>query len=189
MYQDLPHGSKIDIRMCDGDEQIVVPHLKGSVTRYFMGAFMLVWLCGWSMGWRIPAGAFQGGNVDTFLFVWSILWVLGWVYAAFCIYRAFRIPVPEQLLLNKPKSSFDSGIPPLVIHFGFGYQKEYWKSMFYKRKRYEFTREEFGTLKLRETDSQNRLTIDSGKDRIELAASATEIEREWLFHYLQAFYS
>jgi len=31
-------------------------------------------------------------------------------------------------------------------------------------------------------------TIDKGSERIEIASSATEIEREWLFEYLKSSY-
>lgn len=53
----------------------------------------------------------------------------------------------------------------------------------------EFTSAEMNSLKLRETDAGNRLTIDQGAHRIELAKSSTEIEREWLYDFLKDHYS
>ncbi len=75
------------------------------------------------------------------------------------------------------------------MNFSMTNQNEYWKAMFPKRKKHEFTHSEIKSLKLRETDSGNRLTIDKGVERIEIATSATEIEREWLYQFLQINYS
>ena len=72
----------------------------------------------------------------------------------------------------------------MKMEFGMRSQKEYWRSIFPKRKRIEFIPSDLKTMKLRETDSGNRLTIDKGSERIEIAMAATEIEKEWLFHYL-----
>jgi hypothetical protein len=67
-------------------------------------------------------------------------------------------------------------------------QKKYWQSIFFKRKQYNLNLADITSLKLRETDSGNRLTIDKGAERIELGSSATEVEREWLYEYLHATY-
>jgi hypothetical protein len=64
-----------------------------------------------------------------------------------------------------------------------------WKQLFKKRKKSEFSSEEMNTLKLREYGEGNRLTIDKGNQRIELAIGATELEREWLFETLSSKYS
>jgi hypothetical protein len=56
------------------------------------------------------------------------------------------------------------------------------------RKRTEFTHEDLRTLRLREVDSGNRLTIDKGGEKIEFGASLTEVEREWLFSLLVGEY-
>lgn len=61
--------------------------------------------------------------------------------------------------------------------------------MFPKRTRIEFLPAELKTMELRETDSGNRLTIDKGTERVEIAIGTTEIEREWLFSFLQSHYS
>jgi len=56
-----------------------------------------------------------------------------------------------------------------------------WRKMFPKRIRTEFSSEEVRTLKLREFETGNRLTIDKNATRHEFANSLTEIEREWLY--------
>ena len=66
---------------------------------------------------------------------------------------------------------------------------DFWRMLFPKRRRLVFGPKELSTLKLRETDAGNRLTIDVGADRIDLASDASEVEREWLFELLQREYS
>ena len=80
-------------------------------------------------------------------------------------------------------------MPPFKMQFGFQTPSQQWASIFPKRKVVEFNHSEMSSLKLRETGSGNRLTIDSGSNRVEIAVNATEIEREWLYEYLTSNYS
>jgi hypothetical protein len=59
----------------------------------------------------------------------------------------------------------------------------------FRRRVLQFTPEELRNLKLRETDSGNRLTIDQRGKRVDLALNAREVERECLYHYLQNEYT
>jgi hypothetical protein len=43
-------------------------------------------------------------------------------------------------------------------------------------------------LRLRETEGGNRLTVDLGAQRIDLASQASEVEREWLARLLTKRY-
>jgi len=61
--------------------------------------------------------------------------------------------------------------------------------MFPKREIVEFSSDELKSITLREFEKSNRLTIDSGAKRIELANAASEVEREWLYEYLKSYYS
>jgi hypothetical protein len=45
------------------------------------------------------------------------------------------------------------------------------------------------TLRLRETETGNRLTVDLGAQRLELASQASEVEREWLARLLARRYA
>jgi hypothetical protein len=45
------------------------------------------------------------------------------------------------------------------------------------------------SLRLRETDTGNRLTFDIGSERIEIAPMASEVEREWLARFLARRYA
>jgi hypothetical protein len=75
------------------------------------------------------------------------------------------------------------------MSFNYMNQRDVWKSLFRKRLIKEFTGSDLRTLKLRETDAGNRLTIDMDSERLDLAKSASEIEREWLYGYLSQRYS
>ncbi len=189
MEQNPPQDSKIEIETLNGHQLIVVPHGNAGIMRFFIGAFLLFWLGGWFMGFTSAASKILSGEGNAFLIFWLAGWSLGGLFAAYFIYRLFRKSIPEKLLLNKPSMSIDTGIPPFKMNFSMTNQKDYWKTMFPKRKKIEFSNSDLKSIKLRETDSSNRLTIDRGAERIEIATSATEIEREWLFKYLQVNYS
>lgn len=53
----------------------------------------------------------------------------------------------------------------------------------------ELDRQKLQSLLLRETDGGNRLTVDADALRLDIAQSAGEIEREWLFQLLVNRYS
>jgi hypothetical protein len=189
MSQSPPQGTKIKIDWLNGHQLIVLPHKNAGVMRYFIGLFLIFWLTGWFMGFTSTAEEIISGKAGAFLIFWFCGWTLGGAFALYFIYRLFRIPIPEQILLNKPYLSVDTGIPPYEMNFGTVMHKNYWSSMFPKRKKLQFTHNELKSLCLRETDSGNRLTIDQGAIRTEIATNTTEIEREWLFKYLQTNYS
>jgi len=188
MSLSLPNGSNIKIDNLDGHQLIVIPHGNGGFMRFIIAAFLLFWLGGWFMGFTSAIEEIVSGKSDTFLIFWLGGWTIGGLFAVYMIYRVLKKSIPEKILLNKPELLIDTGIPPLKIDFGFNNQKDYWKSMFPKRKRIEFNSSEIKSIALREIESGNRLTLDKGSERIELACSATEIEREWLFDYLQKNY-
>jgi hypothetical protein len=84
--------------------------------------------------------------------------------------------------------TYDSGIPP----FSFRYvasQKDAWEQMFPKRTRAELDWRKLQSLRLRETNDGNRLTVDADASRLDIARSASEIEREWLYQLLAQRYS
>lgn len=188
MHQSPPQGSNIEISRLNEYQHILIPQASAGATKYFIGLFLIFWLGGWFTGFTSAISEIMSGKASAFLIFWLAGWTLGGIFAGYFVYRVFRKPVPEQLLLNKPNLSVDTGIPPFKMDFNLANQKDYWKSMFPKRKRIEINRDEMKTLQLREVDSGNRLTIDKGMERLEIATSATEIEREWLFKYLSEIY-
>lgn len=185
----IPEGSKIQIKQLKSGSVIIIPHGSGSILRYFIGLFILFWLGGWFFGFKSAATEVLSGKGGGFLFFWLAGWTVGGFFAAYFLYRVFRPSINESLTLLPFAIRYDSGIPPFQMHFGFTNQKEAWKSMFPKRTRIEIDKEQTKTLSLRETDSGNRLTVDVGAKRIDLAVGASEIEREWLFRVLKEKYS
>jgi len=157
--------------------------------RYFIGLFMLIWLVGWTAGFSGAALQLWSGRFPAILVFWFVGWTLGGAYAVYLAYRAFRPSVPESLTLMPNSVAYDSGIPPLQTHFGYTSRKDAWKSIFPKRTRRELDRQALQSLRLRETSEGNRLTVDAGAARLDIAQSASEIEREWLYQLLANRYS
>jgi len=61
--------------------------------------------------------------------------------------------------------------------------------MFPKTTRAELDWRKLQSLRLRETNDGNRLTVDADALRLDKAQSASEIEREWLYQLLANRYS
>jgi len=161
--------------------------------RYFVGLFLLAWVGGWFVGfvatvWKLSSGG-APLEAQAFLAFCLVGWTLGGAMAVYWAYRAFRPSVPESLRLMPNGVAYDSGIPPLQIYSGYTSPKDAWKSMFPKRTRVELDRRKLQSLRLRETNDGNRLTIDADALRLDIAQSASEIEREWLNQLLAKRYS
>ena len=184
-----PAGSKISIMMDGADPKIVIPYV-GGPARYFIGLFLLFWLGMWTMGFRDAGSRVLSGNANGFIIFWLGAWTLGGVFAVLTLYRAFRPPVPESLELKRNGVSYDSGVPPLQFD---SYRrrnlKETWNATFPKRVRIDLDRRQLQSLRLRETDSGNRLTIDVDAARLDIASAASEVEREWLARLLAQRYA
>jgi hypothetical protein len=95
------------------------------------------------------------------------------------------------LVLRRDVLAYDSGIrPPQFDSWqNRNSPSNTWRSLFPKRRRVQLERRQLQSLRLRETDAGNRLTVDIDSDRIEIAQGATEIEREWLARLLASRYS
>lgn len=182
-----PTGSNILIQQGDQGPIVVIP-AKGSPTRYFGGLFLLFWLGGWVLGFKSALTTLLTGNGNAFIVFWLGGWTVGGAVAAYTAFRIFRPTVPETLQLKRGSIDYDSGIPPLELN-SFQKRKNYWNSVFVKRLRAEFGRSELQSLRLRETEDGNRLTVDFGTKRIDLASQASEVEREWLGRLLAGRYA
>jgi len=189
-----PPGSKISVTSEGPDEVIVIPHSGGAIMRYLMVVFMLAWLTAWTAAivWTAYSGILRD-NADAFgVAVPLVGMALGEIWVIFLLYRLLRPAVPESLKLRFDSVIYDSGIRPFRTWFGFGYGNfsfaDYWQSLFPKRRGVELDLQQVRAIRLRETDSGNRLTFDLGSSRIDIARSATEIEREWLAKVLSERY-
>ena len=184
-----PAGSKISI-VTDGIEPTIIIPPASSPMRYFMGLFLLFWLGGWAFGFNSAASQMLSGKANAFIVFWLGGWTLGGIFAALTAYRAFRPSVPESLELKRNSVTYDSGIAPLQFD---SYRrnrglKDTWNSAFPKRIRVDLDRQQLQSLRLRETDSGNRLTLDVDAARIDIASAASEVEREWLARLLAQRY-
>ncbi len=185
-----PQGSKISIAEGNGDPTIVIP-APGGFSRYFAALFMLFWLGMWQFGFRAAASTVLAGNAPAFLIFWLGGWTLGGIAAAYTLFRIFRPSVPETLILRRSSVAYDSGVAPPQFN---SYRRNqnpigFWRLMFVKRRRADLDRTELQSLRLRETDTGNRLTVDVEAQRIEIGSSVSEVEREWLAGVLARRYS
>jgi len=157
--------------------------------RYYVGLFLLVWLGLWFAGFSRAVSSLSSGQAHDSLVFWLVGWTLGGAFAMYMAYRALRPSVPESLTLTPNSVTYDSGIPPLQINFGFQQRGFGPMVMFPKRTRVELDRRTLQSLRLRETNDGNRLTVDADALRLDIARSASEIEREWLYQLLANRYS
>jgi hypothetical protein len=184
-----PPGSNISVAMDGADTVIVVPYDSGGLARYGVAAFMVFWLGGWAYGWHDVAGKILAGNGNFFLVFWLGAWTVGGAAAGFALYRMLRPVVPESFRLMREGVRYDSGNPSVQMNFGPMNPRPTWSSMFPTRIYADIDRQQLRSLQLRQTALGNRLTVDAGVSRLDLARDATEIEREWLYQALAKHYS
>jgi hypothetical protein len=179
--------SNISSTRVDGAEQIVIRHARLGVAHAGGVLFMCFWLIGWAFGEFSVLGQLLSGKAKAgpslFMFVWLCGWTVGGAAVIWTIYRALR-PTPETLTLASNGFLLDTGRPRLP----FGRQNLSTKEMFGRRRLIEVNRNALSTLQLRVEPGNNRLTVDVGNERIDIAATATEIEREKLYAFLAARY-
>jgi hypothetical protein len=136
----------------------------------------------------------MAGKGGLFVVFWLGAWTVGGAMAALSLYRMLRPSVPESLRLGLSGVTYDSGIPPFRYdYYRYGRssaaRKNFWASLFPKRTVLTLDRRQLQTLRLRDTDDSNRLTVDAGSARLDLAKEASEIEREWLYRVLTEKYA
>jgi hypothetical protein len=188
-----PSGSKILVTTSGADSVITIPQGSGGPVRYFVGLFLLFWLGGWFAGFGAVTSKLWSGGLESLaangvLVLWLGGWTLGGAFAVFYLYKIFRPSVPESLRLMPDGVAYDSGVPPFQMSFSRANQNEAWKSLFSKRLRLKLDRRQLQSLRLRETESSNRLTIDANAARLDVARSVSEVEREWLYQLLAGRY-
>ena len=186
-----PEGSNIIIDFDSGFQKLIIPQPAGGVMRVFICAFLIFWLGGWALGWISTASelAKRDNPAELFLIFWLGGWTVGGIFVFWFLYKLLRPSIPEMLILSRPHLVYDSGVAPFQFSFGFRSQMDMWKKLFQKRIRAEFGPNHLKTMRLREFDSGNRLTIDHGNKRIEMGAGASEPEREWLFNIIKYKYN
>jgi hypothetical protein len=189
-----PSGSSISVTTTDGEPVITVPASSGGIMRFFPALFIAFWLCAWAFGFYTTASQVMPGKAGLFVVAWLGAWTIGGAMAMLSLYRMLRPSVPESLRLGLSGVTYDSGIPPFRYnYYRYGRpsaaRNNAWTSLFPKRTVLTIDRRQLQTLRLRDTDDGNRLTVDAGAARLDLAKEASEIEREWLYRVLTEKYS
>jgi len=180
----------ISVATEDGDPVVVIPTGRGT-RRYLAGLFLVFWLGAWAVGFLQAGRQLLSGSVEAFLIFWLALWTIAGLWTAYLVYRLLRPAIPETLRLGATRLTYDSGIAPPDVMFSFRYSSGYeaWKALFRKRTQLELERSKLQSLHLRETLAGNRLTLDVDAVRLDLAQTASEIDREWLYDVLVQRYS
>jgi hypothetical protein len=189
MSLDPPNGSRISVATDGGEPLIVVPHARPGAIRYVTGFFLLILIGIWCFGFSRSISALWSGNANGLFLAWLAGWTALGAFAAYCLYRLFGPAVPESLRLRPNGIAYDSGVPQLQMQsetINFANAR---KIYFPKRTRTELDQRQLASLRLGDTDSGNRLTVDVGVDRIEIARSVGAMEREWLYRTLAKRYS
>jgi hypothetical protein len=185
-----PENSTISV-VTSGREQIVsIPYPKPPATVYLAGVFILFWLGGWAVG-EVSAArrllTMPVGGGTAFLVFWLCAWTVGGLFAMLSIRRVFQRSVPEIIKLEVAGLVYDPGMPPFKMPISRSFPA--WSALFPKRTELRIDRTQLKSLRLREGDTCNRLTVDAGAQRVDLASAATDVEREWLFKLLSDRYS
>ncbi len=145
------------------------------------------------MGWRSAAAQLIGGAgpAEIFLLFWLAGWTVGGLFAAVFLWRILRPPLPEVFSFSSSELVYDSGFSSFCPSRDCSVQsqQEAWKKAFPKRVKVAVNHMDLKTLKLREFESGNRLTVDVKGERLDLAGEAGEVEREWLYQAIKSYYN
>ncbi len=183
-----PPGSAIAVTTDGAAPVITIPQPSGGFSRWFVGLFILFWLGMWFVGFRSALEQVMAGKGQAFLIFWLAAWTVGGCFALLMVFRIFRPSVAEALALGADAVAYDSGIPPFRQNMFSTNRNEFWKAAFQRRIRVTVSRQDLRSLRLRETDTGNRLTVDVASRRVDLANAASEVEREWLYRVLAERY-
>ncbi len=190
---DPPEGSQIETKT-DFDGMILLwKRPSGGPVRFLVIGFLILWLCGWCVGFVTAGTELLSGRGPTgFLAVWLAGWTLGGVFAGGLVYLLLRRQVPESVTLERNRIKYDTGAAPM------NFFSLYWmisrkqssnpfSMIFPKRKIYEFSRSECPAFVLEGLGDDQRLRFDHGADRVVIGEYLKEPEREWLAQILNTW--
>lgn len=191
-----PKGTAISVAETPAGALISIPYPRISRLRYLPALFLVCWLCGWLFGEVTVVRQLltQGfASLSLFLLAWLCAWTIGGALVVLTLVRTFRPAVPETILMEGGGLRLDSGVRPVDSVLDPIWRRnaswsERRETLFPQRRIAAADRRALQTLKLREGDSRNRLTLDVGTRRFDLANAATDIEREWLFALISQRY-
>lgn len=182
-----PEGSRLLVQWIDGKQTIVAPPRSRGALLIILAVFLSFWLCVWTLGAVAIGARLALGDGSAFEGFWLGGWALGEAFALFILYRILRPPIPERFILQVDGLAYNSGVAPPRMRVRYNRILS-WRDVWPKRMRRVFPCSDLNTLRLRESADGNRLTVDAGADRFDLAKDCTEVEREWLFQTLTDYY-
>lgn len=108
-------------------------------------------------------------------------WVFVEIFIIIATIRLFQQPQPECFILNPCTVSYE---------IGFNDQKTpLWKRLFVKQKSLILTKQHLQTLELYDNPmGVSILTVYQGKSQIRLIEYGSDVDRQWIFEFLQCMY-
>lgn len=163
-----------------------------SIGQYGAAAFMIFWLCGWTVGGFMAAGALFFGkemplSSRLFMLFWLGGWACGEVFVIYALYNIFRPLKPAKLTLSSTYFEYETGTKPYSFNY-YKYDRSQQKPKFFqnlRNKNYRLELNQPVNLHLERIGERQRLTFDIGSERVEIGDTLTEPEREWLYEILR----
>ncbi len=184
-----PSGSRLEVKNDNGRVLIIVPHRQCGTLRALLKALSIGSMFTVPCIWVVT-------SIGEVLAGWSIDAIAEVAYAGLAcsismniMYRNFVSPLPAELRLGESGLEMFTGTPALKLLLGEVSQvalRQLLSVILIAPRRYEFTRNQIDTLRLREDG--RRLTIEQSGRQVEIARSATDSDRKWLFALLQSTY-
>lgn len=165
-----------------------------SIGQYGAAAFMLFWLCGWTVGGFVAAReVFSGKDMPLFGRLFMLFWLGGWACGEaaviYVLYNTFKPIKPSKLTLASTYFEYETGTKPYNFNY-YKYDRSQGKPNFFqsfrnKNKNYRVELKQPVNLHLERIGERQRLTFDVGAERVEIGDTLTEPEREWLHEVLR----
>jgi len=189
MHLEPPQGSMITISE-EGLERVIRIHRKHEgVMKFIIGFFLLFWMGGWFLGLYKDFLTITSGKSDALFITHHVAGVVGGICAGYLLYALFRPYTPETIRLRSDSVHYDTGFPSFHLELDFDNPKGIWRPMLPKRTLLKLDKLILQTLRLRETDSGNLMTVDHNAERLDIGKTASEVEREWLYEVLTKTYT
>lgn len=189
-----PKNSQIQIRSEFEGVTLFWKKPNGGVFRFFIVAFLILWLCGWSVAFvAVGKQLIFAEGFNIMLVFWLAGWTLGGFFAGSMLYLLLRPQKPESITLERSWFRYDTGsasmnfVNPYYMMRKKQNMTNPFSMLFQKRKTYELARSECPEFVLEGLGDDQRLRFDDGADRITIGEFLKEPEREWLAEVLNTW--
>jgi hypothetical protein len=199
-HNEPPHGSTITVERSGGDITLSWKRQSGGQVgispRYLLISFLVIWLCGWAVGFVLALYAifFDNEATDPFIYLWLGGWTVAGSFTIFAVRFLLRSQMPEKLRLGKSTFYHDSGSNIFAMFNPWhrfrdpaAFANPF--SMVKARKIVDTTRSKIGNLRLADSGNSQYLTYDMDADRLEIGPDLRPPEREWLANILERWHS